>query len=47
MTKAQIQAVCDQKGITYNSKNTKQELIDKINSSKKKSVIGDSFDGEY
>ena len=47
MTKAQLQSVCDQKGIAYNSKTTKQELIDRINSSKKEAEVGNPFDGEY
>lgn len=47
MTKAQLQAVCDQKGIKYTSKTIKDELIKLINAGKKSAKIGKSFNGEY
>jgi hypothetical protein len=47
MTKAQLQAVCDQKGIKYTSKTTKDELIKLINKDKKSAKVGESFEGEY
>lgn len=47
MTKVQLQTICDQKGISYTSKNTKEELIAKINSGKTVASTGSSFPGEY
>jgi hypothetical protein len=47
MTKSQLQEICDKKGITYTSKDTKKDLIERIHSSKTTSVEGKSYKDEY
>lgn len=53
MTKAQLQAICDQKKIAYNSKSTKQDLLAAIEACKKasKKKLAEKpvqkFSGEY